>query len=280
MSLITYLLVATLAVYAATPEDPAPKPRGTAEAAPAEVAPAPSGSVCDHYISEAPDTAPAKESLARASTLPAADDQSRFSIALVRPLSKSIVGVVKISTSDSGDIVITPEHVPAETLEWVLLRAEPSQEGYGTAVGVYLPGTEWNRSESVAQTWTGSTLFPYKGENISRGEVETISPLGAMKYSVGAGRHLLTVDQVKQCLESKAVGDVGWAHLIPRNLPGLPAAAGSVWWMVGTVKLFGATFEGNPEDPLRFVLSDRAGLLYLSGTGRVTQGSGSPVALP
>lgn len=58
--------------------------------------------------------------------------------------------------------------------------------------------------------------------------------------------------------------------------PGIPLGQGSVWRFKGkVVNLLGFTFEGNEEDPLRFVLIENHGLVFLYGSGKVISKDGT-----
>lgn len=61
----------------------------------------------------------------------------------------------------------------------------------------------------------------------------------------------------------------------------LPVGHGSIWRFKGQVtNIMGFDFEGRQNDPLRFILVDRYGLVYLYGTGTVVLKDGTVVTLP
>lgn len=60
-----------------------------------------------------------------------------------------------------------------------------------------------------------------------------------------------------------------------------PFGHGSVWRFKGRVENIGGfTFEGNKSDPLRFILVEGRGLVYLYGSGTVKLKDGTIVSLP
>lgn len=69
---------------------------------------------------------------------------------------------------------------------------------------------------------------------------------------------------------------------VDNQLPTIPLGHGSVWRFSGKDKLEGLDqhFSSNAEDPLRFVLVEGKGLVYLYGKGVVTLANGTAIRLP
>ena len=70
---------------------------------------------------------------------------------------------------------------------------------------------------------------------------------------------------------------------VPVRLPGgahLPTGQHSIWRIKGNLYLAGFVFSGDRDNPLRFLLVDQQGLVYLYGKGRVIYDNGNVVTLP
>jgi hypothetical protein len=70
---------------------------------------------------------------------------------------------------------------------------------------------------------------------------------------------------------------------VPVRLPEgahLPTGHHSIWRIKGNLHLAGFVFSGDRDNPLRFLLVDQQGLVYLFGKGRVAYENGTVVALP
>lgn len=214
----------------------------------------------------------------------------RFCIRAIQPVAGHEAGIVKIYMSQDS-ILVAAVSFPKEESELALLEPATDSIEYDRVVKIFFPGLTFAYPQEPVPG-TGQDVDYFLGT--ARGHVNLKITIkgerqfvietwtGSLWFAREEAYHFfpLSTTEVHEILETEVQGESGFAHLIPENLPGVPIGRGSVWWFVGTVKLFGFTFESSVDEPLGFVLWESDGLVYLNGKGRVTLRDGSTITFP